>query len=142
MKPNSILLIEINEGEIPPATTVINDAKIRNAITGKTTNWEALLLKKKRPSKNKSFQDLFFSCNNLPEFNSRTVPYQIRYRTQPKSILNIMIATSSFEIDSIKGYKQCVSYYIPKPVYTQNHSKTTVSTSKFQFSIVKLLKNN
>lgn len=128
LKPNHILLIEDNEGDILLTTEALEEKLFANKISVIRDGKQAIdYLDNLANIEQNELPDFILLDINLPKKNGHEVLHHIKESETLKQIPVIMLTTSSSEQDVLTSYKNHANCYITKP--TDVHGFNTVMES-------------
>ncbi|WP_301930878.1 response regulator [Ferruginibacter sp.] len=139
MKPNHILLVEDNEGDIFLLKEALEERKIVNKLSIARDGLEAVdFLQMGIVAADKDLPDLILLDINLPRMNGHEVLKFIKINDHLKRIPVIILSTSSNDADIITAYNNHANCFITKPSELTDFFIMMRIIETFWFGIVRL----
>ena len=113
-KPNSVLLVEDDEIDVMNIQRAFKKNNITNNLQVASNGLEALSILRKNGAK--AFPDLILLDLNMPKMGGLEFLDELRKDQNLRSLMVIILTTSSDERDIKMAYKYNVAGYIIKPV--------------------------
>jgi CheY-like chemotaxis protein len=138
-RPAEILLVEDSPSDADLTRAALQEGKIDNNLHHVKDGIEALaFLRREGPHAEAPRPDLILLDLNLPKKSGLEVLRDIRSDRQLKSLVVVILTTSSDEKDVLDAYGLNVNAYIRKPVDIEQFFRTIACLDKFFFRIVTL----
>lgn len=139
VKPNHILLIEDNEGDILLTTEALEERSFANKISVIRDGKQAIdYLDHLAKIEQNELPDFILLDINLPKKNGHEVLQHIKESETLKQIPVIMLTTSSSEQDVLTSYKNHANCYITKPTDVDGFNTVMESIEIFWVQTVTL----
>ena len=137
-RPNVILLVEDNPGDVRLTQESLKDSKLLNFISVVNDGVEAMaFLRREGKYVEAPRPDLILLDLNLPKKDGREVLAEIKTDEQLRRIPVVVLTTSSADQDILKTYDLHANCYIIKPVNLDQFTKVVKALEEFWFTIVK-----
>jgi len=138
-RPNVILLVEDNPGDVRLTQESLKDSKLLNFISVVNDGVEAMAFLRREGKYVKATRpDLILLDLNLPKKNGLEVLAEVKADEQLRRIPVVVLTTSSAEQDILKTYDLHANCYITKPVDLNQFSAVVKTIEEFWFTIVRL----
>ena len=138
-RPNEILLVEDNAGDVRLAREGLRECKLLNNLSVAEDGVKALaFLRKEGEYANATRPDLIMLDLNLPRKDGREVLKEIKEDELLKSIPVVILTTSKAEEDIVKSYSLHANCYVTKPLAIDQFINVVQAIESFWFTIVKL----
>lgn len=139
LKPNHILLIEDNEGDILLTTEALEEKSIAKKISVIRDGKRAIeYLDQLAYNDQHELPDIILLDINLPKKNGHEVLQHIKESESLKQIPVIMLTTSSSDQDILISYKNHANCYITKPTDVDGFNTVMESIENFWVQTVTL----
>ena len=139
LKPNHILLIEDNEGDILLTTEALEEKSIAKKISVIRDGKRAIeYLDQLAYNDQHELPDIILLDINLPKKNGHEVLQHIKESESLKQIPVIMLTTSSSDQDILFSYKNHANCYITKPTDVDGFNTVMESIENFWTQTVTL----
>ena len=137
-RPNVILLVEDNPGDVRLTQESLKDSKLLNFISVVNDGVEAMaFLRREGKYVEAPRPDLILLDLNLPKKDGREVLAEIKTDEQLRRIPVVVLTTSSADQDILRTYDLHANCYIIKPVNLDQFTKVVKALEEFWFTIVK-----
>lgn len=137
-RPNVILLVEDNPGDVRLTQESLKDSKLLNYISVVNDGVEAMaFLRREGKYVEAPRPDLILLDLNLPKKDGREVLAEIKTDEQLRRIPVVVLTTSSADQDILRTYNLHANCYIIKPVNLDQFTKVVKALEEFWFTIVK-----
>jgi chemotaxis family two-component system response regulator Rcp1 len=138
-KPNEILLVEDNPGDVRLTREVFKEGKIRNNLHVVANGGEALtFLRQQAQYADVPRPDVILLDLNLPQKDGREVLAEIKADVDLKRIPVVILTASVADEDILKSYDLHANCYISKPDDLDQFIAVVRSIEDFWLTIVKL----
>ncbi|HTW29841.1 MAG TPA: response regulator [Acetobacteraceae bacterium] len=138
-KPLSVLLIEDNPGDAELTREILEERKLRVAITVVDNGPDALAyLLRQAPHVQAELPDLILLDLNLPRMDGRQVLSEIKKHADLCTIPVVILTSSDAERDIVKSYALGANCYVTKPVGLEAFQTIVRDVEKFWLTVVKL----
>ncbi len=139
MKPNEILLVEDNSGDVRLIREALNDGKVSSDLYVVHDGVEALaFLRRNGEYASVPRPDLILLDLNLPKKDGCEVLTIVKADNDLKTIPAVVLTTSQANEDVLKAYSLNANCYITKPVDVDDFMRVVRCIEEFWLLTVKL----